>query len=139
MFVQLGRGRTSQLLQHLLQFSAQNVDGVFGARLSKRPNAVGESPTGKHRLRPACNELGDVRPRCDATIGHHDGAISNGGRDRRDRMDRGFRGIQLSTAVIGNDQPIRAGRNGTLGIFNVKDSFDDQVALPGIANLSTAW
>src|SRR5439155_16676146 len=54
------------------------------------------------------------------------------GRDRRQRFDAGRRAIELAAAVVADDQRIGARRHRQLGVLDVEDALEDQLAAPAL-------
>ena len=63
------RGCAAAQLDHrLLEFGFEDIDGMLGACLTERGNAIHESPAGKHHLGAVGQEPADIDTRLNTAI-----------------------------------------------------------------------
>src|SRR6185295_14179571 len=54
--------------------------------------------------------------------------------DLRQRLDRGWRAVELAPAMVGYDDGLRAALGGDLGVLDIKDALEHQLARPDRAD-----
>src|SRR5690606_9597981 len=91
----------------------------------------------EHEAAPDKNSIGSdghrlryVEPRHDAAIHQHGYVVSDRFADDRHQIDRRGRGIELTPAMIGDDDAVHPEHLGTARVIWMQDAFDDQGARP---------
>ena len=108
---------------------------MFTAILAKRGNGIHKRAPDHHKIGTACQRLDDIQTGLNAAINDKRKLSANDRADCADALQRVRRGIQLTTTMVGDDKPVNAHPNRTLGILTVQNTFQQHLAGPGGTNV----
>ena len=88
----------------------------------------------KHHACAQRHGLEHIAATADAAVHHHRCAVAHAVHHRGQHLQRGDHAIELAAAVVADHDALRANIGGHHGVFFVEDAFDDEVAIPALAN-----
>jgi hypothetical protein len=83
---------------------------------------------------PSASRAHHVHAGADAAVEHDLDLRADGVDDFRQHLDRGRRAVELAAAMVGDHDRLRAGLGGELGVLDVEDALEDQLARPDAAD-----
>ncbi len=116
------------------QFVLQNLDRPAGSRLTRCTRAIERRSSDENAAGTECKRFHDVPPASDAAINENRELVSNGGGDGGQRIERGDAAIELTPAMVRNDDRVHAEPCRANGIVRVHDALDDELFGPVLAN-----
>ena len=105
----LGGRRAAAEREGELELVAEQLEDALGAVCTTRSEPPQRRPARQHRLRSERERLDDVRPAPDPAVHEHDEPIARGLDDLRQRVERGRDPVELTAAVIRDDDSSRSG------------------------------
>jgi hypothetical protein len=98
----------ADLFQGRAQFLTQNVDDVMCAAAVKRGDAKHESAPKQDKLRPSCQQPGNIQAGPNTTVSNNRHLVARNVADRTDNIWSSWRGIELSSPMVGQYEGIDA-------------------------------
>src|SRR3954463_16110890 len=113
-----------------LELAVDDFEAARDAGLAHRTEAVQEGTTDQHAAGTEGPRLQHVLAGTDATVHPDLDARADRLGDPRKRLDRGRRTIELTPAVVRDDQRIGAAVDSQTRVLDIEDSLQDQLAAP---------
>ena len=134
MIVDFGDGVDAAQSHGRQEFGTDEVDrlGDAGAAISAEPVDIG---TADHAGFCAERERAHhVLAGADAAVEHDLDLVADRVGDFRQHLDRGRCAVELPSAMVGDHERLRAGLGGFIGILDIENAFEDQLARPDAAD-----
>src|SRR6185312_1716937 len=118
--------------QRGVQFLANNFQRLGHAGLAVRAKAIEEGPADIDALGAEAQRAQHVLSRADAAVHVDLDLVADRVGDLFQYRDGGRRAVKLASAMVGDDDGVRAGVRRHDGVFLVEDTFQDQLATPAL-------
>src|SRR5208337_2593498 len=132
--IKVGDGRAAEQPQRAVEVGAQNFDGAIDAGFSGGGEAVGVGASAEYGAGAETEGLDDVAATANASVHEDFGLPVDGLDDLGQSSQRRGNAIELASAMIGNGNCRGAFINGAARIVSGEDAFNDDGALPQVAN-----
>jgi hypothetical protein len=132
--VEGGDGGAAEEAESAFDVGAEDFEGADDAGVSGGGQAVGVGAADQDGAGAEADGFYDVGAAADSAIHQNFGAAVDGGDDFGKRADRGIDGIELTAAVIGDDDGGDAFIHGAAGVVSCEQAFHDDWAGPDAAD-----
>jgi len=122
---ELVEARAADLSHDKINLAAEDVDHLLDAGESTRDGAVESRPAKEHELSAETEGDQYVGAAAHAAVEHHCYFIADRRLDCRQRLQRGWRLVELASAMVRDDDAVYPDLGSTNRIRRVQDALDD--------------
>src|SRR5215217_8998927 len=109
-----------------------DIEALRDPSLPSSPETVQEGTPNEDALGAERQGLDDILPGSDPPIHEDLDAVADSGRDSRERRDGRHGAVQLTPAVVRDNQRLGAACRGYLGILWIQNALEDQLPAPAV-------
>ena len=116
-----------------VHFALEDLERLPRAGLAAGGDTVEHGAAEQHEVGAERQGLDDVGAAAEAAVDEHAQPLAHRRDDRRQRLERGERAVELPPAMVGDDDAVGAVARRELCILDREDAFHQQLARPRVA------